>query len=83
MKAAEAEEAKRAALDSETAARRAKAVTGLQGKIKWSEGVEAALKKVAERSDDGWIVTLVRFALVIRLGVLIRSRRSPPTTQVE
>jgi len=26
----------------------------------WDSGVEEALKKAAERSDDGWIVTLVR-----------------------
>jgi len=26
----------------------------------WDNGVEEALKKAAERSDDGWIVTLVR-----------------------
>jgi hypothetical protein len=32
----------------------------LGGKMGWDNGVEEALKKAAERSDDGWIVTLVR-----------------------
>jgi hypothetical protein len=34
----------------------------LGGKMGWDNGVEEALKKAAERSDDGWIVTLVRTA---------------------
>jgi len=59
IKEAEAIEAKRAALDPETEARRRKAVVALGGKMGWDNGVEEALKKAAERSDDGWIVTLV------------------------
>lgn len=53
-------EAKRAALDPETEARRRKAVVGLGGKMAWEDGVEDALKKASQRSDDGWLVTLVR-----------------------
>lgn len=60
IKEAEAIEAKRAALDPETEARRRKAVVALGGKMGWDNGVEEALKKAAERSDDGWIVTLVK-----------------------
>lgn len=60
IKEAEAIEAKRTALDPEAEARRRKAVVGLGGKMQWKEGVEDAVKKVSERSDDGWIVTLVR-----------------------
>jgi twinfilin-like protein len=59
IKEAEAIEAKRAALDPETEARRRKAVVALGGKMQWESGVEDALRKVAERSDDGWIVILV------------------------
>lgn len=59
IKEAEAVEAKRAALDPETEARRRKAVVALGGKMGWDNGVEEALKKAAERSDDGWLVTLV------------------------
>lgn len=59
IKAAEAEEAKRVALDVETAAARRKAVVGLGGKTQWQDGVADALTKAAARSDDGWIVTLV------------------------
>lgn len=59
VREAEALEAKRAALDPENEARRRKAVVGLGGKMQWQDGVEEAVKKVSERSDDGWIVTLV------------------------
>jgi twinfilin-like protein len=59
VREAEAIEAKRAALDPETEARRRKAVVGLGGKMQWENGVEEALKKASQRSDDGWLVTLV------------------------
>ncbi|WWC89937.1 uncharacterized protein L201_004866 [Kwoniella dendrophila CBS 6074] len=58
VREAEAAEAKRAALDPETEARRRKVVVGLGGKMGWGEGVEEALKKVAKRSDEGWVVVL-------------------------
>ena len=60
VREAEAAEAKRAALDPENEARRRKAVVGLGGKMGWGEGVEEALKKCAQRSDEGWVVCLVR-----------------------
>lgn len=56
---AEAAEAKRAALDPENEKRRRAAVTGLGGKMAWGDGVQDALTKAAQRSDDGWIVVLV------------------------
>ena len=37
-------------------------MVGLAGKMDWQQGVEEAVKKVSERSDDGWIVTLVRLS---------------------
>ncbi|WWC61015.1 uncharacterized protein I303_103593 [Kwoniella dejecticola CBS 10117] len=58
VREAEAAEAKRAALDPETEARRRKVVVGLGGKMDWGAGVEDALKKVAKRSDEGWVVVL-------------------------
>nr|ODN87965.1 hypothetical protein L203_03169 [Cryptococcus depauperatus CBS 7841] len=58
VREAEAIEAKRAALDPETQARRQRAVVGLGGKIKMAENVIEALKTVAQRSGDGWIVVL-------------------------
>lgn len=58
VKAAEAEEAKRAAQDAETNRARRAAVIGLGGKTQWSDGVADALAKVAERSDDGWVVAV-------------------------
>ncbi|KAK4687479.1 twinfilin, partial [Tremellales sp. Uapishka_1] len=58
VRAAEAEEAKRSVNDAEVARNRQKAVVGLGGKMVWGKGVEEALKKVAGRSDDGWIVCL-------------------------
>ncbi|KAK8869701.1 hypothetical protein IAR55_000269 [Kwoniella newhampshirensis] len=58
VREAEALEAKRAALDPETEARRKKAIVGLGGKLGWGDGVQDALNKVAERSDDGWVVVL-------------------------
>jgi hypothetical protein len=33
--------------------------------MQWENGVEDALRKVAERSDDGWIVTLVGHPLLL------------------
>jgi twinfilin-like protein len=59
VREAEAAEAKRAALDPETEARRRAVVTGLGGKMAWGDGVADAMTKVAERSDDGWVVCLV------------------------
>ena len=59
MREAEAEEAKRAALDPQNEARRKQAVTGLGAAMKMQDGVEEALVKVGERSDDGWVVILV------------------------
>lgn len=67
VRAAEAAEAKRAALDPEAEARRKKAVVGLGGKLNWGEGVEEALRKCGERSDDGWIVCLVGSVLLFVL----------------
>jgi hypothetical protein len=61
IKAAEAEEAKRVALDGAAAAARRQAVIGLGGKTQWQSGVAEALTKVSERSDDGWLVTLVGY----------------------
>ncbi|KLT41749.1 hypothetical protein CC85DRAFT_286152 [Cutaneotrichosporon oleaginosum] len=58
IKAAEAEEARRTAIDGEVHKARVKAVVGLSGKTKWQAGVHEALSKASERSDDGWIVTL-------------------------
>ncbi|RSH94016.1 Twinfilin-1 [Saitozyma podzolica] len=58
VREAEAAEAKRAALDPETEARRRAVVTGLGGKMAWGDGVADAMTKVAERSDDGWVVCL-------------------------
>ncbi|WVR05143.1 hypothetical protein IAU60_002155 [Kwoniella sp. DSM 27419] len=58
VREAEAAEAKRAALDPQVAVNRQKAVVGLGGKLQWGSGVEEALKKVAGRSDEGWVVTL-------------------------
>ncbi|OXB38958.1 hypothetical protein LQV05_004060 [Cryptococcus neoformans] len=58
VREAEAAEAKRAALDPESQARRNKAVVGLGGKMNWGDGVAEALQKVAQRSDDGWVVVL-------------------------
>ena len=59
IREAEAEEARRTALDPDAEQRRRKAVVGLGGKFKWDSAVGEALDKVGERSDDGWIVTLV------------------------
>jgi twinfilin-like protein len=59
VREAEALEAKRTALDPENEARRRKAVVGLGGKMPWAEGVQEAMDKVAQRSDDGWVVCLV------------------------
>lgn len=59
VREAEAIEAKRAALDPDTEKRRIAAVVGLGGKMKWDQEVVGAMKKVSERSDDGWIVILV------------------------
>ncbi|TXT07113.1 hypothetical protein VHUM_03283 [Vanrija humicola] len=58
IKAAEAEEAKSLALDTETQTARVKAVVGLGGRMKWNAEVQEALTKAAARSDDGWIVSL-------------------------
>lgn len=58
VKAAEAEEAKRAAMDAETNKARRQAVIGLGGKTQWSDDVADALAKVAERSDEGWFVAV-------------------------
>lgn len=58
VKAAEAEEAKRAAQDAETNKARRAAVIGLGGKTQWSDDVANALAKAAERSDDGWVVAV-------------------------
>ncbi|KAI9638053.1 uncharacterized protein MKK02DRAFT_42435 [Dioszegia hungarica] len=58
VREAEAVEAKRAALDPDTEKRRIAAVMGLGGKMKWDEEVSGAMRKVAERSDEGWIVVL-------------------------
>nr|XP_019002060.1 uncharacterized protein I203_05196 [Kwoniella mangroviensis CBS 8507]OCF65521.1 hypothetical protein I203_05196 [Kwoniella mangroviensis CBS 8507] len=58
VREAEAAEAKRAALDPETEARRRKVVVGLGGKLTWGDGVQEALEKVGKRSDDGWVVVL-------------------------
>ncbi|KAL1405528.1 Twinfilin-1 [Vanrija albida] len=58
IKAAEAEEAKSLALDTETQAARRKAVVGLGGRMKWNAEVQEALTKAAARSDDGWVVSL-------------------------
>ncbi|RXK38585.1 hypothetical protein M231_04091 [Tremella mesenterica] len=57
VREAEAAEANRAP-DPEIEARRRQAVVALGGKIQWGEGVEEALKKCAERSDEGWVVVL-------------------------
>jgi hypothetical protein len=59
VREAEAEEAKRTALDPEAEARRKRAIAGLGGKFSWGDGVADALDKCAKRSDDGWIVVLV------------------------
>lgn len=75
VREAEAIEAKRTALDPENEARRRKAVEGLGGKMAWGEGVQDAMDKVAQRSDDGWIVLLVR--------ALIARRTSPHVPSVE
>jgi len=80
IKEAEAIEAKRAALDPETEARRRKAVVALGGKMGWDNGVEEALKKAAERSDDGWIVTLVQH-LTQSSRLSLTLRKSPHPTQ--
>lgn len=74
VREAEALEAKRAALDPDTEARRRKAVVGLSGKMQWQDGVDEAMRKVAERSDDGWIVTLVRISSP-RLHHQLRERK--------
>ncbi|WVF72078.1 hypothetical protein IAT40_006890 [Kwoniella sp. CBS 6097] len=58
VREAEAAEAKRAALDPQVAANRQKAVVGLGGKMNLGDGVVDALKKVAQRSDDGWVAIL-------------------------
>ncbi|OCF41449.1 hypothetical protein I317_04750 [Kwoniella heveanensis CBS 569] len=55
VREAEAAEAKRAALDPQVAVNRKKAVVGLGGKMSLGDGVVDALKKVAQRSDDGWV----------------------------
>lgn len=59
IREAEAAEAKRAAMDPENERRRINAVVGLGGKMRWDGDVEGAMRKVAERSDEGWIVVLV------------------------
>lgn len=59
VREAEAAEAKRAALDPDNERRRINAVIGLGGKMKWDEGVLEGMRKVSERSDEGWIVVLV------------------------
>jgi hypothetical protein len=33
----------------------------------WEDGVEEALKKASERSDDGWIVTLVGLSNILSM----------------
>lgn len=58
VKAAEAEEAKRVAMDAETHAARRQAVIGLGGKTQWADGVAEALQKASECSDDGWVVAV-------------------------
>ncbi|WVQ98815.1 hypothetical protein IAU59_005946 [Kwoniella sp. CBS 9459] len=58
VREAEAAEAKRAALDPQVAVNRKKAVVGLGGKMNLGDGVVDALKKVAQRSDDGWVTIL-------------------------
>jgi hypothetical protein len=80
IKAAEAEEAKRLALDAETAAARRRAVIGLGGKTQWQDGVADALLKVAQRSDEGWIVTL---EIASANSAAINLLRSEPCTPAE
>ncbi|KAL7424123.1 Twinfilin-1 [Cryptotrichosporon argae] len=58
VKAAEADEARRAALDADLIAARKQAVVGLTGKTSLGAGVQAALEQAAKRSDDGWVVVL-------------------------
>lgn len=58
VREAEAEEAKRTALDPEAEARRKRAIAGLGGKFSWGDGVADALDKCSKRSDEGWIVVL-------------------------
>ncbi|WWD16035.1 hypothetical protein CI109_100460 [Kwoniella shandongensis] len=79
VREAEAAEAKRAALDPETEARRKKAIVGLGGKLGWGEGVQEALNKVAERSDDGWVVVLEIPAGNSAGIALVTSEACPPS----
>jgi len=46
----------------------------------WDKGVEEAFKKAAERSDDGWIVTLVQ-TLIQSSRLSLTVRKSPHPTQ--
>ncbi|BEI91317.1 uncharacterized protein CcaverHIS019_0401370 [Cutaneotrichosporon cavernicola] len=78
IKAAEAEEARRTAVDGEVHKARVKAVIGLSGKTKWQAGVHEALSKAAERSDDGWIVTLEIDAKDTAAINLLRSEACKP-----
>ncbi|WVO13962.1 hypothetical protein L204_101587 [Cryptococcus depauperatus] len=79
VREAEAIEAKRAALDPETQARRQRAVVGLSGKIKMAENVIEALKTVAQRSGDGWIVVLEIPSNDISSIVLLKSETCAPS----
>ncbi|ORX39984.1 hypothetical protein BD324DRAFT_247631 [Kockovaella imperatae] len=79
VREAEAEEARRTALDPEAEARRRKAIAGLGGKFKWNDGVADALDKVGERSDDGWIVTLEIPSNDAGAVSLLRSEACPPS----
>ncbi|WRT67231.1 uncharacterized protein IL334_004197 [Kwoniella shivajii] len=78
VREAEAAEAKRAALDPETEARRRKVVVGLGGKTVWADGVDQALKKVAERSDDGWAVILeISSSQPASIGLVLSESTTP------
>ncbi|EIW69377.1 hypothetical protein TREMEDRAFT_38993 [Tremella mesenterica DSM 1558] len=78
VREAEAAEANRAP-DPEIEARRRQAVVALGGKIQWGEGVEEALKKCAERSDEGWVVVLEIPQKAQGSIALLKSEACPPS----